>query len=317
MVSQPLRFRFDTAAARDHTPDFLAVTPGDLADRRPAGRADRGRGPGVVRGRGRAGAGMWVAIRGGAGWRDHVLAGVDGFSSQRRPLSDPSGRGARVLAGAVGGRGFGELAESSAFPPVARAHLLHLLWHRRLGLDLRWPLGDRSIVMAAEPMTAGAAGPVGGRVAGAGRRRVAGGTARTTPAGSISSAWTAGGSACVPVPGRYPGCFASSRQQRRAPIAAGSPRASRTWALAADVVRAAAGAPAGGRDRIPRRGQVQAGPGEPKPEYDPDSLPSPSAVWRRSRSCKALDRVEARLLGLDRVGLRTLIRWEKARQAEG
>jgi hypothetical protein len=29
---------------------------------------------------------------------------------------------------------------------VARAHLVHLIWHRRLSIDLSQPLGDRTLV---------------------------------------------------------------------------------------------------------------------------------------------------------------------------
>lgn len=38
---------------------------------------------------------------------------------------------------------------SSSLPAVARAHALHLLWHRRLGVDLSRPLGDHSLVRPA------------------------------------------------------------------------------------------------------------------------------------------------------------------------
>jgi hypothetical protein len=34
-------------------------------------------------------------------------------------------------------------------PTVARAHALHLLWCRRLGVDLSRPLGDTSLVWLA------------------------------------------------------------------------------------------------------------------------------------------------------------------------
>jgi hypothetical protein len=44
----------------------------------------------------------------------------------------------------------GELAAEQTYWPVARAQLLHLLWHRRLGLDLAQPLTDRSQVVLAE-----------------------------------------------------------------------------------------------------------------------------------------------------------------------
>ncbi|MFI6730885.1 hypothetical protein [Streptomyces atratus] len=54
-----------------------------------------------------------------------------------------------LLAEAVGGRRFGELAAATGCEPVTRAQLLHLLWSRRLGLDLASPLGDCSVVVPA------------------------------------------------------------------------------------------------------------------------------------------------------------------------
>jgi hypothetical protein len=53
------------------------------------------------------------------------------------------------VAAASGGLTFGELAASSPYEPVARAQLLHLLWHRRLGVNLSQPLGDGSAVRVA------------------------------------------------------------------------------------------------------------------------------------------------------------------------
>jgi hypothetical protein len=41
------------------------------------------------------------------------------------------------------------LALTEAYWPVARAHLLHLLWHRRIGVDLSQPLTDKSLVVLA------------------------------------------------------------------------------------------------------------------------------------------------------------------------
>lgn len=59
----------------------------------------------------------------------------------------------RLLFGARPGRGegsrpFGKLAATSA-PVVGRAFALHLLWHRRLGMDLSVPLTDRTLITAA------------------------------------------------------------------------------------------------------------------------------------------------------------------------
>ncbi|MFJ9032052.1 hypothetical protein ACIRQP_26720 [Streptomyces sp. NPDC102274] len=82
-----------------------------------------------------------------AGWLPHVTVTLDWFSSQRRPKRDPLGVEPGLLAQVDSGVcTFGELAASSAFEPVARAQLLHLLWHRRLGLNLHEPLGDGSVI---------------------------------------------------------------------------------------------------------------------------------------------------------------------------
>lgn len=152
VFSQPFRFRFGgTGGERVHTPDFLAVTRSGiwLIDVRPAP---------LIEGKDResfAAAAELAEVCGWrfavvAGWKSHVSTSLDWFSSQRRPLSDRLGVQPGLMAGAAEGRGFGELAASSAFPPVARAHLLHLLWHRRLGLNLLKPLGDQSKIVASE-----------------------------------------------------------------------------------------------------------------------------------------------------------------------
>jgi hypothetical protein len=49
----------------------------------------------------------------------------------------------------VGGMAFGDLTGATPLPKVARAHALHLLWHRRIGIDLASPLLDRSFVALA------------------------------------------------------------------------------------------------------------------------------------------------------------------------
>jgi hypothetical protein len=40
--------------------------------------------------------------------------------------------------------------EDTVAPAVARAFLLHLVWHCRLGIDLSEPLGDRTLVCSGE-----------------------------------------------------------------------------------------------------------------------------------------------------------------------
>jgi hypothetical protein len=151
VVSQPLKMRFEAGGkTRAHIPDFLAETRSgvwliDVRPRELIQAADRES----------FAAAAEVALACGwryavaATWRKHVVATIDALSSQRRPLSDPLGLRPWLLAAAGRGLTFGELAASSACEPVARAQLLHLLWHRRLGVDLAEPLADRSVVAVA------------------------------------------------------------------------------------------------------------------------------------------------------------------------
>ena len=151
VVSQPMRLRFGTVEKRrSHTPDFLAVTRSGvwLIDVRPASLIEE-------EDRESFAAAAEVAVACGwhyvvvARWRDHVLSTVDALSSQRRPLSDPLGLRPALLAAARQGLTFGELTATSAYEPLARAQLLHLIWHRQLGVDLAEPLADRSLVAVA------------------------------------------------------------------------------------------------------------------------------------------------------------------------
>lgn len=149
VVSQPLKLVFEAVGGeRSHTPDYLVVTregvwlidvrperlirPGDLEKFAAAAEAS------LVCG--------WRYIV-AARWREHVPAALDAISSQRRPLADPLGL-RPVLLDLVrdGCCRFGEAATAAGFEPVARAQLLHLLWRRKLGVDLAEPLGDRSVL---------------------------------------------------------------------------------------------------------------------------------------------------------------------------
>ncbi|MGI8311742.1 TnsA-like heteromeric transposase endonuclease subunit [Saccharopolyspora hattusasensis] len=154
VLPQPFRLRFETVAEgfREHTPDFLAVFQDGtrwLFDVRPARLIKEKDEPCF------AAAGE-VALASGwrysvvTGWRPHVLSVLDALSAQRRALEDQLGLQDRLLR--VAGAGpvtFGELVAATALPVVARAHALHLLWHRRLGVELSCPLGDRSLVWSA------------------------------------------------------------------------------------------------------------------------------------------------------------------------
>ena len=153
IVSQPLRIRFTcTDREREHTPDYLVRTRSGvwLIDVRPAALIkDKDRESFAAAAEMAKACGWGFAVA--AGWLPHVMVTLDWFSSQRRPKTDPLKVEPGLLAQAAAGvRTFGELAASSAFEPVARAQLLHLLWHRRLGLNLHEPLGDGSLVTLGE-----------------------------------------------------------------------------------------------------------------------------------------------------------------------
>lgn len=152
VVSQPLRLRFEADGRwREHTPDFLAVTRSGtwLIDVRPEPLIKEEDAESFAAAAEAALACGWRYVVAGR-WRDRVLPAVDVMSSQRRPLQDPLGLRPGLVAAAAGGLTFGELAAGSRCEPVARAQLLHLLWHRRLGVDLSRPLGDGSAVRLAD-----------------------------------------------------------------------------------------------------------------------------------------------------------------------
>lgn len=155
VVSQPLLLRFTTAAGgtREHTPDFLAVTRSGtwLIDVRPEPLIEDKDAESFAAAAEAALACGWryaVAAR----WREHVPASLDALSSQRRPLKDPLGLRPGLLAAArEPGARFGEAAAASGCEPVARAQLLHLIWRRRIGIDLAGPLSDRSLLVPGAP----------------------------------------------------------------------------------------------------------------------------------------------------------------------
>jgi len=151
VLSQPFRLRFLTGSGelREHVPDFLAALRDGsrhLFDVRPAALIGQGDATCFAAA---AEAALAVGWRYSvvAGWRPHALAALDALSAQRRPLEDRLGLQDRLLRGAAdGAAAFGDLVAATPLPAVARAHALHLLWHRRLGTDLSRPLSDRSPV---------------------------------------------------------------------------------------------------------------------------------------------------------------------------
>ncbi|MDQ7907608.1 hypothetical protein RB614_24100 [Phytohabitans sp. ZYX-F-186] len=59
------------------------------------------------------------------------------------------------------------------------------------------------------------------------------------------------------------------------------------------------------------------GSGEPRPGYDPATTTLSQRRQAKAAELAGLDRAQARLLGLERVGVRTLIRWEVGRRRFG
>ncbi|GIE93916.1 TnsA-like heteromeric transposase endonuclease subunit [Paractinoplanes rishiriensis] len=152
VLGQPFRLRFATGSGwREHIPDFLAVTAegGLLIDVRPGERIGDDDRVCFAAAREAALAAGWSYLV-VTGWRPHVQTGLDTLSAQRRPLRDPLGLQSELFtAVASGPRAFGDLVAATRLPAVARAHALHLIWHRRLGIDLSAPLNDAAKVWAS------------------------------------------------------------------------------------------------------------------------------------------------------------------------
>lgn len=151
-LCQPFQLRFlSEGKAIRHTPDFLLVTESGLflIDVRPADRIkpeDALKFAAAAEAALAAGWRYCVVV----GWRQHVWTNVDALSAERRPLPDVLGfQGQLLEAAAQGPLPFGELVERCRIPAIARAHAIHLLWHRRLGVDLSMPFGDASLVRLA------------------------------------------------------------------------------------------------------------------------------------------------------------------------
>jgi len=129
-------------------PTVLAVTGGGvwLLDVRPAdriGAADR------IKFAASAEAALACGWRYGVvgGWQPHVMTTLDTLSAQRRPLSDPLGLAGALLSAVAGGPvRFTDLVAATCYPAVARAFVIHLIWHRALAIDLAVPFGDSALV---------------------------------------------------------------------------------------------------------------------------------------------------------------------------
>ncbi|GAA2731804.1 TnsA-like heteromeric transposase endonuclease subunit [Streptomyces nogalater] len=157
MLSQPFLLEFQGEGGwREHIPDFLLVSRRGrwLVDVRPAGRMDD---DDLMK----FAATSEVALALGwgyavvTGWRPLTWRNVDLLYSRRRPMQDRLGLKPMLLQTARAAQAlsqpltFRALADSYEFPSLARPVILHLLWHRQLGVDLAAPFGDSSILRVA------------------------------------------------------------------------------------------------------------------------------------------------------------------------
>lgn len=152
VLSQPFKLRFTTGdGGEDHTPDFLVLLPGTavLIDVRPGHLVkDEDLVKFAAAEQAAAAAGWRYVVV--TGWRRHVATGLDALSARRRAMSDRLGLEDELLElVAERPRRFVELVEDTSLPAVARAHAVHLLWHRRLAVDLAQPLCDAAWVYPA------------------------------------------------------------------------------------------------------------------------------------------------------------------------
>ncbi|MFJ3795277.1 TnsA-like heteromeric transposase endonuclease subunit [Streptomyces sp. NPDC090088] len=157
MLSQPFLLEFQGDGGwREHIPDFLLVSRRGrwLVDVRPAGRMDD---DDLMK----FAATSEVALALGwgyavvTGWKPLTWRNVDLFYSRRRPMQDRLGLKPMLLQTARAAQALSEpltfrsLADSYEFPSLARPVILHLLWHRQLGVDLAAPFRDSSVLRVA------------------------------------------------------------------------------------------------------------------------------------------------------------------------
>ncbi|MCD7444669.1 hypothetical protein K4B79_41500 [Streptomyces lincolnensis] len=148
-LTQPFRLRFQSVnGSVEHIPDYLLLTDDTpwLIDVRPSARIE-------PEDEVKFAAAAEVALIAGwnyavvAGWHDHVVGLIDTLSAGRRHLTDPLRLQEQLLLAAEDGpQPFGTLVRRCSLEAVARAHAIHLLWHRQLGLQISGPLTDASTI---------------------------------------------------------------------------------------------------------------------------------------------------------------------------
>lgn len=147
LLSQPFTLKFATRQdAVRHTPDYLVLAHGTglLIDVRPADLIKPDDMVKFAAAQRAAGAAGWqyVVV---AGWQPKPWAAVEALSARRRSMSDPLGLAPELLElVAHEPRPLSELVQGTSWPALARTYVLHLLWSRRLTVNLTLPLGDES-----------------------------------------------------------------------------------------------------------------------------------------------------------------------------
>ncbi|MFD0393467.1 TnsA-like heteromeric transposase endonuclease subunit [Streptomyces nogalater] len=266
MLSQPFLLEFQGEGGwREHIPDFLLVSRRGrwLVDVRPAGRMDD---DDLMK----FAATSEVALALGwgyavvTGWRPLTWRNVDLLYSRRRPMQDRLGLKPMLLQTARAAQAlsqpltFRALADSYEFPSLARPVILHLLWHRQLGVDLAAPFGDSSILrVARRPFDERA----GGRAAGTGHRRepdpgrrgMAGGSRRTAVRQGAADVRHGDAADGVVPHARPPSSLPAFDGGDRVGTASAAEDRGRSHRSPTDLAADQAGPPAGSRDGIPRR----------------------------------------------------------------
>ncbi|CAM5488132.1 TnsA-like heteromeric transposase endonuclease subunit [Streptomyces avidinii] len=147
VLSQPFTLKFMTRRGTvRHTPDFLVLFHGTalLIDVRPADLIEPDDLVKFAAAQQAAGAAGWqyVVV---AGWQPRPWAALETLSARRRSMSDPLGLASELLELVSDEpRRLSGLVEATSWPALARAYVLHLLWSRRLAMDLSLRLGDES-----------------------------------------------------------------------------------------------------------------------------------------------------------------------------
>lgn len=152
-LSQPIKLTYRTHEGRsEHTPDFLAITRTGqwLIDVRPERRLTAKT---LIDFAATAEVTLAAGWRYAAviGWHPYGVSVLRNFAAERRPLSNVRNMIGQVLSTVEEGpRLFAEIAEATSYPVIARAYTRHLLWHRRLSIELGAPFGDATMVYRVE-----------------------------------------------------------------------------------------------------------------------------------------------------------------------